>query len=113
MSKPKRLDAHPLGKYDDVGVVRDEPEAAATPAAPSVQPLPADLEALAAAIRAKRPKPERPEAPVYGRRREGYVQLGLTVSPEVKERLRAAAERGGVTMSELLDALLKQHLPPA
>lgn len=85
---------------------------AAQPETPtSVQPLPADLEALAASIRAARPKPERPEAPVYGRRRQGFVQLGLTVSPEVKERLRASADAAGVTMSELLDALLDRHLP--
>lgn len=84
---------------------------AAQPEAPTSAPLPADLEALAAAIRAKRPQAEKPEAPVYGRRRQGYVQLGLTVSPEVKERLRAASDAAGVTMSELLDALLDRHLP--
>jgi hypothetical protein len=109
VSKPKRLDAHPLGKYDDLGM--PAPPAPATPAATPAQPLPADLEALGAAIRAKRPQPEKPEAPVYGRRRHGFVQLGLTVSPESKERLRRAADAAGVSMSELLDALLDRHLP--
>ena len=78
--------------------------------APPAQPLPADLEAIAAAIHAARPRTKH-EAPVYGRRRQGFVQLGLTVSPGVKARLRAAAETADVTMSELLDALLNRHLP--
>lgn len=88
----------------------DADPAAQPEATTPTQPLPADLEALTATIRAKHPKPT-PETPVYGRRRQGFVQLGLTVSPDVKARLRAAAEAGGVTMSELLDALLDRHLP--
>ena len=41
---------------------------------------------------------------------KGYVQLNLTVRPEVEDRLRERAVRDGVTMAELLDELLDRVL---
>jgi hypothetical protein len=71
------------------------------------------VERLAAKIKSERAEPDVPSAPVYGRRASGFVQLGLTVKPEVKELLRDAADGQGITMSELLDALLEDALTSA
>lgn len=88
----------------------DAPIGFTTAAAPA-RPRPAsNLVAEAAeAARSKRPKRERPPA-VHGRRAKGYVQLNLTVRPELKDRLRDRATREGVTMAELLDELLDRVL---
>lgn len=63
----------------------------------------------AEAARSNRPKRERPPA-VRSRGAKGYVQLNLTVRPEVEDRLRERAVREGVTMAELLDELLDRVL---
>jgi hypothetical protein len=76
----------------------------------SPSPAPGGVAELAAAIRATRPAPVETPAPVYGRRAHGFVQLGVTVSPEARELLRAAAVAHDVSMSELLDAVLKRHM---
>lgn len=121
MTRPK-TEARPTGKYADLGASPapaieplDEPrplEAAPVTSAPIPAPTPAvgGVAELAAAIHATRPAPLKAPAPVYGRRAHGFVQLGVTVSPEARELLRAAATTHKVSMSELLDELLRRHL---
>lgn len=72
--------------------------------------LPASVAALAEAIRSTKAPASPPTTPVYGRRARGFVQLGLTVSRESKDLLRRAAEANYVSMSELLDELLRRYL---
>jgi hypothetical protein len=120
MTRPKRLHANATGKYADLGAspapaveALDEPrplEPAPATSAPIPAPAPGGVAELAAAIRATRPAPLKAPAPVYGRRAQGFVQLGVTVSPEARELLRAAAATHKVSMSELLDELLRRHL---
>ena len=122
MTRPK-TEARPTGKYADLGAspaptieALDEPRPLeAAPAAPRTSapipaPAPGGVAELAAAIRATRPAPLKAPAPVYGRSAHGFVQLGVTVSPEARELLRAAAVAHDVSMSELLDELLRRHL---
>jgi hypothetical protein len=128
MTRPK-TEARPTGKYADLGASpaptiepHDEPRplepAPATSApipapatsAPIPAPAPGGVAEIAAAIRATRPAPLKAPAPVYGRRAHGFVQLGVTVSPEARDLLRAAAAAHKVSMSELLDELLRRHL---
>jgi hypothetical protein len=80
-----------------------------TPAASSSREA-FDLAALAVAIHTRHPR--RPPAPVSGRRADGDVQLNLTVSPSLRRRLKETARAHGVTMAELLEAVLDQALPP-
>lgn len=125
MTRPKRLHANATGKYADLGASPapaieplDEPRPLeAAPAAPrtsapipATAPAPGGVAELAAAIRATRPAPLKAPARVYGRRAHGFVQLGVTVSPEARDLLRAAAAAHDVSMSELLDELLRRHL---
>ena len=104
MTEPK-----PTGKYDQLGALTK----GAKPSKPANASEGSDVlaEALEAA-KANRPPPKPPKAE-HGRRAAGYVQLNLTVRPEVKARLRAAAAREGLTMAEALDHLLDRVLPPA
>lgn len=123
MTRPKRLHANATGKYADLGAVPapaveplDEPrplESTPATSAPIAAPAPAPggvAADLAAAIHATRPAPARAPARVYGRRAHGFVQLGVTVSPEAREALRSAAAAHDVSMSELLDELLRRYL---
>lgn len=105
----------PTGKYARKLDPDTDPAAAPAliePEASPPAPVGEALAAAAAAARSKRPAPAKPTA-VHGRRAKGYVQLNLTVRPEVKHRLAAAAAREGLTMAELLDELLHRVLPNA
>ena len=103
-TRPKRtVDPTPTGKYDHL----TDPAPAVTLEAAAAT---ASIAALAEAIRSTKAPASPPTTPVYGRRARGFVQLGLTVSRESKDLLRRAAEEHDVSMSELLDELLRRYL---
>jgi hypothetical protein len=101
-------DRNPHQRDDDVPIDFTAAASSSTRPAPPSDTL---AEAIAA-VRARHPQPATPPA-VHGRRAAGFVQLNLTVRPDVKRRLKALADREGVAMAELLDELLDRHLPPA
>jgi predicted HicB family RNase H-like nuclease len=86
---------------------RLDPEAA-TPEQPAKAS--AEASSVAEAIRAARPPAPEPETKLYGRRAAGYRQLNVSVPPELHKRAKRWCDDRDVTLSELVEHLLRQHI---
>ena len=66
---------------------------------------------LAERARARRPPEPEPETKLYGRRAAGYQQLNVAVPPDVKRRLKRYADDHELTMGEVVELLILEHVP--
>lgn len=112
MTKPKST-----GKFAGLRPA-DNPEPQAGEADAPQQPTEAPEPAAdpVARIRAQRPRATEPSeattrAPVYGRRADPtYAQLNATIPADLKTKLKRHTLEQGVTISELIEALLADYL---
>ena len=101
-AKPK-----PTDKYDTIArPPAPAPDGDGAPASP-----PVDDGGLADRIRANRaPKPER-TTKVYGRAAAKMPQLNVRVPADLKRRLERYCFETGAQMSEVVEALIADHVP--
>ena len=120
-SKPKRSRARSKPDSPPERLPGEQRLLEASPGSPAVSVHP-----IARSIAETHPAPSSPQTPLYGRRGRGHVQLNVSVPPGVKlalERwcqdqtlaLRAAMPDAGarqtqVTMSEVIERLIRAHL---